>query len=202
MAGRHLERSPATAVEAALAEFETEAVLARRPVRPVQRTGVVVALATVAAVVVVMGISWKLSSPAPRPAAASTAAALSPPPVETSRGLSGWWRLTSRVAETSVSRFRGLELGYDLHLEQDGRRVTGTGIKATENGRRLRSRARTPIAVDGTIDGHMVQLDFTEAGLVRTSRGRFSLRLAPDGSLTGAFWSDAARSNGTVIATR
>jgi hypothetical protein len=89
-----------------------------------------------------------------------------------------------------------------MQLQQTGNRVTGTGFKATENGRALPRGGRTPITVTGTTDGREVQLAFTERGLRRASKGQFVMTIAEDGTLRGQFSSDAARSRGTVEARR
>lgn len=217
-----------TAADAALAEFDAEDVLSRACRQPAQGPGVaavvengarlgrgtVVAAAVfaVAVVLVTMGTLREARSTPPGAAGASVMASMATRapaasgrelsgPALSGPALSGPWRLTSRIADASLPRFRGLVLGYELRLEQDGNRLHGAGVKASENGRPLSSRARTPISVEGTIDGQTVRLAFTESGLARTSRGAFSLRLASDGSLSGGFWSDAARSTGTVTAT-
>jgi cytoskeletal protein RodZ len=116
--------------------------------------------------------------------------------------LTGAWWATTRVDSASVAHYKGLSLGYQLQLQQSGNRVTGTGFKATENGRAISRRARTPITVEGTADGPEVMLTFTEQGLRRTSRGQFVLTMANDGALRGRFESDAARSRGTIEARR
>jgi hypothetical protein len=89
-----------------------------------------------------------------------------------------------------------------MQLQQTGNRVTGTGFKATENGRALPRGGRTPITVAGTTDGREVQLTFTEKGSRRASRGQFVLTMVDEGTLRGEFSSDAARSRGTVEARR
>jgi hypothetical protein len=187
---------------AALAVFESVGALARMRPRPRQHIPALVAVVAVAVVLAVMGILREPTLPSmPATVAARPAAAIPPRPSSVaSRALSGSWLLTSRVADTSVARFHGLVLDYELRLEQNGNRLRGAGVKAAENGRLLPSRARTPIEVDGSIDGQTVHLAFTEVGLRRTSRGGFWLQLDGDGSLAGRFWSDAARSSGTVTA--
>jgi len=205
------ELIPVSGSDAALAEFDTEDELSRaqdvaaarpavepRVARTPQGRRTVTTLAIVSVSVVLIAMGTRREPPLP-----STSRPAAPRPPQAARPtLSGSWRLTSHVVETSVPRFRGLILGYELRLEQDGDRLRGVGVKATENGRALSSRARTPIALDGVIDGETLHLAFTESGLARTSRGAFSLRLTEDRSLAGGFWSDAARSSGTVTALR
>lgn len=116
--------------------------------------------------------------------------------------VSGVWTVVTQVERTSYRGFEGLHLGYRLQLEQVGNRVIGTGQKISENGRPLRGRARTPIRVQGTIDGERVELTFTERGAQRTSRGKFVLLVEADGQLRGRFSSTAANSSGIVQARR
>jgi hypothetical protein len=208
----------------ALAEFETENAPGPVPEEPADRpSAALVAPAHVAwrwakvgmtaAGVLMMGalMIGTIGVPGPSPSARppsppevlSAAAVTSPAPAPPrAPQLSGSWRLTSRVVTSDVQRFSGLVLGYVLRIQQDGDQLRGEGFKSTENGRPIAAGARTPIAVVGTIDKGQVQLAFTETGTRRTSHGAFALRLVEDGSLNGRFWSDAARSSGSVTAMR
>ena len=124
-----------------------------------------------------------------------------PPVVPLSSDVSGQWELTNRVVSTDYDGFRGLNLGYRITLHQDGSRITGSGVKVTENG--SPASARTPITITGRIEGSSVVLTFTEQGSTRTSTGTFRWQLSPDGgSLRGSFWSDAANTNGPSSARR
>jgi hypothetical protein len=133
------------------------------------------------------------------------------PPVEDPRGrgpaavpvagdVTGQWDLSNRVVSTDYEGFRGLNLGYRLTLRQNGSRITGSGIKVSENGAPSN---RTPITVSGRIEGSNVVLTFTEQGATRSSGGTFRWQLSADGSsLRGSFWSDAANTNGPSSARR
>jgi hypothetical protein len=119
-----------------------------------------------------------------------------------SDNLSGWWVFTNHVEQSSIHSFNDLTLGFRMQLVQTENRVRGHGVKWLENGRPLASRSRTPITVDGMIDGRRLSLTFTERGARRISRGSFEMQLAEDGSLYGRFSSDAARSSGRAQAVR
>jgi hypothetical protein len=116
--------------------------------------------------------------------------------------LSGWWAVTNRVESASVDAFENLNLGFHLQLQQRGNRVTGTGEKWMENGRRIPAGSRTRIAVEGTLIGDRLELNFTEHGTRRTSNGTFVMNVADDGTLRGTFASDAANAQGTSLARR
>ena len=125
---------------------------------------------------------------------------ISPSPA-TGGDVSGRWELSNRIVTTDYDAYRGLNLGYRLTLRQDGRRVTGTGVKVSENGSPVGR--PTPIRVTGRIEGSTVMLSFTEEGTERTSAGTFRWQLSPDGSsLRGSFFSDAANTNGPSSARR
>ena len=121
---------------------------------------------------------------------------------EAATNLDGEWTLSNEVQSSSLATFRGLRLEYRLRLQQNGAHVTGEGEKISENGRPLRRSARTPITLAGTIDGDRVSLTFLEKGRKRESGGTFQLQLIEDGTLRGAFESDAARSRGQAVARR
>ena len=116
--------------------------------------------------------------------------------------VSGNWTLTNRVEEASYKPFENLTLGYRVQLEQRGNSVTGSGRKATENGRTIAAASQTPISFEGTLNGRRLELRFAERGNRRTSGGTMLLDLTDDGSLRGSFVSDAARSRGSAQATR
>jgi hypothetical protein len=134
--------------------------------------------------------------PAPLPSAADP---VGEPPAD---DVSGSWTMINQVASTSYNRFKDLKIGYRLQLEQTGNRVTGHGLKWMENGREIASGSRTPITLDGIIEGRRLELRFSERGTRRASGGMFLMQLADDGSLHGTFTSDAARSSGSSQARR
>lgn len=121
-------------------------------------------------------------------------------PAESWDEMTGTWRLATRVESSSLSRYAGLLLGYEIELEQDGDRVTGSGRKIIENGREINSRGQTPITVAGVVDGDRLTLNFVERGARRSTEGTFHLVRDTDGMLRGRFASDAARSAGSVEA--
>ena len=61
---------------------------------------------------------------------------------------------------------------------------------------------RTPIAVEGTLNGGRLQLQFTERGARRASAGTFTLDVTDNSTLSGTFASDAANAQGTSHARR
>lgn len=143
----------------------------------------------------------RAATPASAPSAAPAAAR--PAPTRGSAAdLSGSWTLTTRVESSSVDAFEGLRLGYRIQLQQRGNRITGRGEKVSENGQALRGSGRTPIAVQGTVEGDRLNLSFTEEGARRQSSGTFELRREDDDLLRGRFSSGAARSAGGVEARR
>jgi hypothetical protein len=116
--------------------------------------------------------------------------------------LSGSWMVTNHIEQSDMSAYKGLTLGFRVELDQNGNRVRGEGMKWLENGRAVAPAARTPITIDGTVEGDRLALTFAERGTRRTSRGSFDMQIAADGSLQGRFSSDAARSSGRAEAVR
>ena len=92
----------------------------------------------------------------------------------------------------------GLRHDYELYLEQNGDRVTGSGRKVSENGRRIGSSAQTSISVAGTIHGERLTLAFTERGTRRETEGKFVLLLEGNATMRGRFSSTAAQPSGIV----
>lgn len=136
--------------------------------------------------------------------ATPAAAATSHPAARTAvPDLSGAWLVTNTIHETTRGAFRGMRIGFRVWLRQDGRRVIGVGRKLTVDGRPVARGERTPIALDGSIQGDEVVARFVEKGHRRTTRGTFRWRLSPDGArLVGSFESTAAASRGPSSARR
>jgi cytoskeletal protein RodZ len=146
------------------------------------------------------------SAAAPVGATADTTGAPSSEPLTAAAppaaDISGDWTLATFVESSSVRDYEGLQLGYQLNLQQNGSRISGEGMKTLENGREIAQFAQTPIIVSGTMDGGRLTLTFTERGRRRDSGGKMILALQEDGVLRGRFSSSAAKSSGTAEARR
>ena len=116
--------------------------------------------------------------------------------------VSGEWTFTTQVQSSTVEAFEGLRLGFQVHLQQDGDRVSGSGRKVTENGSPVPASRQTPISVSGVRAGERLSLSFTEIGRRRQSAGTFELVRQRETAWSGRFSSDAARSTGTAEARR
>jgi hypothetical protein len=117
--------------------------------------------------------------------------------------VSGPWDLTNAIDFTTYPDFAGLRIRFRVRLEQHGDRITGRGTKWAVNGELLPPRQRTPIALDGSIQGRDVVLRFVEQGTRRLSNGGFRWRLSADGArMHGTFDSSAAGARGSSHARR
>jgi hypothetical protein len=95
-----------------------------------------------------------------------------------------------------------MEIGFALSIEQNGKGITGSGQKVSENGRTLPAGSRTPIQLKGQIDGDRIEATFYEQGTARKTNGRFVWRIDKAGRLTGTFVTNAARSSGKSTARK
>ncbi len=140
--------------------------------------------------------------PAEPSSAASTAPSGNVATSGTLPNVAGSWALTTRVESSSYPRYAGLQLGYEIRLDQKGDHVTGSGKKITENGSEISPRGQTPLTISGTISGDRLTLNFVERGTRRSTQGKFVLILDEAGRLRGRFSSSAAQSSGLVEADR
>ena len=85
---------------------------------------------------------------------------------------------------------------------QDGNRVHGRGYKTIENGVTLLPSERTPIEIEGRIEGNELVLNFTDISRDVTSRGVMRYRLGPGSALRGRFSRDDAAGAGSSSAHR
>ena len=164
----------------------------------------VLVMAVMAAVAIFMTRSHE---PASSTVVASTESPSRPAPVEQSeptvRDVSGKWTVVNSIDATAYGSFKNMKIGFDLSIDQTGSTFTGKGRKVSENGRSLPTNSRTPIHVQGSINGDRIEATFIEDGSARKSNGRFVWRLDKSGrGLTGNFATTAARSSGKSAATK
>ena len=172
----------------------------------------VVALAILLAVVAValFNRSRERNSPdiVQMPPAADVSPVIQSPEVASNGGsapadLTGNWKVVNTVEQTTYQRYKNLEVGFELAINQTGNQFTGKGQKVSENGRSLSGNSRTPIEVKGSIEGDRVEATFSESGAARKTSGRFVWRIdKASGALTGTFNTTAARSSGKSAATK
>ena len=120
----------------------------------------------------------------------------------------GTWTLKTVTQKTTDTKFKNMELTYTINLTHDGTHVSGRGTKlgeklADETYTEYEGKARTPIEIDGNLDGDgdLLHAVVTEEGVKRASAG--SLELNWNGkSWVGTFQSDAATSSGTALLSR
>jgi len=139
-----------------------------------------------------------VSAPAAAPVSTVTAPATA---ARAAQDLTGKWTVVNTVDTTSYQPFKNMKIGFDVSINQNGRTFTGKGQKISENGRSIPANSRTPIQLQGTIDGNRVEATFFEEGTGRKSNGRFVWRIDNSG-LTGIFATTAARSSGKSAARR
>ncbi len=150
------------------------------------------------------------SQPTPIQQPESPAAQPAPAPVKESkkplnaiRDLSGKWSVVNSIDTTAYSSFKNMKIGFDLSIDQRGSTFTGKGRKVSENGRSLPANSRTPIQVQGSINGDRIEATFIEEGSARKSNGKFVWRIDKSGrGLTGNFATTAAHSRGKSAAIR
>jgi uncharacterized protein DUF4388 len=147
-------------------------------------------------------VSTADSTSEPALVATAPAPAAAPVPAPAAQDLTGKWNVINTVETTSYQSFKNMKIGFALSLNQNGTRITGEGQKVSENGRSLPAGSRTPIQVQGSIDGNRIEATFFEEGTARKSNGRFVWRIDNSGNLKGIFATTAARSSGKSAARR
>jgi hypothetical protein len=138
------------------------------------------------------GESAEMDQPGPRQPGASEG-----PSPDGALNLTGEWRVTNTILETSYQPYRHLRLGFRLAVRQDGPVFTGEGEKYLENGRTIPVAARRPIRIQGRVrEGSVIDATFQEEGRSRRIQGNFRLTLQNRQQLTGTFVSTAANASG------
>jgi hypothetical protein len=139
--------------------------------------------------------------PASRPIPAE--ATVNEKPIATGPDLTGKWHLVNTVHNTSYRSFQNMKIGFALSINQTGTTFTAKGEKVSENGRSLPASSRTPIQLQGFIDGDRIEATFFEQGAIRKTNGRVVWKIdRTSGGLTGTFASTAAQTTGKSTARR
>jgi hypothetical protein len=120
--------------------------------------------------------------------------------------INGTWIVQTLTETTSLSRYKGMSLKYDVQFVQNGNIFKGTGEKTEEQEagqppHDLEEKARTPIEITGTVTRSAIDAAFKEQGTERESHGEFHWKLK-DGSGEGTFFSTAANSTGSTSLKR
>ena len=151
----------------------------------------------------VLSVAQQSSSVAPSAPVTATPRDESAPRDSEVQDLSGEWNVVNTVQKTSYKAFGNMEIGFRLRIKQTGNDFTASGQKVSENGRNLPAASRTPIRVNGSIEGDQVVATFVEDGMTRPTNGRFIWKLkGQNAALSGTFISAAANSSGKSAATR
>ncbi len=216
---------PAHYVEAALVSDDDEATLVRRKKRRTEsapityspssgsspRPALFVAMLAIVVAAAAIALIYRFRQRSlTTPATVQTSSPTSDPQVPNSAAtpagvadLTGNWNVINTIEKSSYQPYQNMEVGFELAINQTGNEFTGKGQKVSENGRSLAGPSRTPIVVQGTIDGDKVEATFSESGARRNTSGRFVWRIdRAKGGLTGRFATTAARSSGRSAATK
>jgi hypothetical protein len=119
--------------------------------------------------------------------------------------LTGRWQVLHRVERSSLSRYVGLEIEFDVMLEQDGATVTGSGEKFIVDWQLAGREEASTLTLEGRVEDSNVVLAITERSpknAERTIRGEIIWKALTPNRLLGSFKVDAAESSGSSRALR
>jgi hypothetical protein len=119
--------------------------------------------------------------------------------------LTGRWQVTHQVQRSSVSRYVGMELEFDVELNQDGNAATGEGRKFVVDWELAPREEASTLLLRGTVEDGSVRLDVIERSPAHPGRemtGEIIWKVVAPDYLVGSFRMDAADSSGTSKARR
>ena len=119
--------------------------------------------------------------------------------------LTGRWQVLHRVEKSSLSRYVGLEIEFDVLLTQTGDRVTGTGEKFIVGWELARRDELSRLTLDGRVENANILLNIVEQSPAHPDRkmvGEVIWKAATADMLIGSFRVDAAGSTGSSRAIR
>lgn len=128
---------------------------------------------------------------------------ISPPP-----DLSGSWKFTVRYEDTTLPRYVGMQVTYQVLLIQEGLNLAGSGEKLSErgpniDGRDYRGDTRSNIQISGTIkrnffSSDQLTLHYNEMGSRPSSTVHQMVQCSEGEMLCGCFRSTIADTTGSV----
>ena len=119
--------------------------------------------------------------------------------------LTGRWQVLHRVEKSSLSRYVGLEIEFDVLLQQAGGKVTGTGQKFIVGWELAGRDELSRLILEGRVENANVLLAFVERSPSHPGReivGEVIWKAVTSDMLIGSFRVDAAASRGSSRAIR
>ena len=119
--------------------------------------------------------------------------------------LTGRWQVLHRVEKSSLSRYVGLEIEFDVLLTQSGERVTGTGEKFIVGWELARRDELSRLTLDGRVEHANIVLGIVETSPAHPDRkmvGEVIWKAVTADMMIGSFRVDAAGSSGSSRAIR
>jgi hypothetical protein len=126
--------------------------------------------------------------------------------------LTGEWKTTICITETTYRPYENLKIEYKVHLLQKGAELLGSGEKIKDihtDGSETKFAADKRVQLD--IDGYFekkyfrkckIYLQVNEAGRIRETRATYTLTFDNKNKMTGTFISTAANQKGLVEMVR
>lgn len=119
--------------------------------------------------------------------------------------LTGRWQVLHRIEKSSLSRYVGLEIEFDVFLRQDGEKVTGQGEKFVVNWQLAGRDEVSKLTLDGRVEDANIILSLAERSPKNPDRviaGEIIWKAVNPDWLIGSFRVDAAASSGSSRAVR
>lgn len=119
--------------------------------------------------------------------------------------LTGRWQVTHEVQRSSMSRYAGMEIEFDVELKQDGNSVTGRGTKFVVDWQIAGREEASTLSLEGSVEDDNVRLAVIERSPAHPGRdmgGEIIWKIAAPDYLIGSFRVDAAESSGSSRARR
>ena len=119
--------------------------------------------------------------------------------------LTGRWQVLHRIERSTMARYVGLEIEFDVSLTQHGDKVSGTGEKFIVGWELARRDEASRLTLEGRVENANVQLAIVERSPKHPDReivGEIIWKAVSPDTLIGGFRVDAADSSGSSRALR
>lgn len=126
--------------------------------------------------------------------------------------LTGEWKTTICITETTYRPYQNLKIEYKVHLLQKGTELSGSGEKIKDihtdgSETKFATDKRVQLDIDGYFEKKYfrkckIYLQINEAGRIRETRATYTLTFDSKNEITGTFMSTAANQRGLVEMVR
>lgn len=117
---------------------------------------------------------------------------------ESKANYSGDWQMIIEIEDANSSKFKGMNVEWELHFTHTDNSLAGNGEKISINSARLKYKERTSLTFQGVLKDDFFVITYIEKGKKRQTNGVFKGQFVNDTEFKGEFTQTASDSKGKI----